>query len=146
MAKKNDKPSLRLIAKYFLLQLPGQLSFVFILLLTRQWLAVPAYLVWGLVIFWIAKDLFLFPFLWRFYDPDQYSDRFGMVGRKGIALSRLSPDGHVRVHGERWQAAVADGQVPIERGEPIRVVAVDSLKLTVKRCVKVTGTKFRHLN
>jgi membrane-bound ClpP family serine protease len=107
---------------------------------------VPAYLVWGLVIFWIAKDLFLFPFLWRFYDPDQYSDRFGMVGRKGIALSRLSPDGHVRVHGERWQAAVADGQVPIERGEPIRVVAVDSLKLTVKRCVKVTGTKFRHLN
>ena len=107
-----------------------------ILLLIRQWLAAPAYLVWGLIIFWIAKDLFLFPFLWRFYDPDQYPDRFGMVDRKGITLSRLSPDGYVRVRGEHWQAVIADGQVPIERGESIRVVAVDGLKLTVRCCLK----------
>ena len=136
MNKKHNRPSLRIIVKYILLQLPGQVSFAFILLLLRQWLEAPAYLTWGLLAFWIGKDLFLFPFLWRFYDPNQYPNRFDMVGRKGIALSPLNPDGYVRVRGERWQAAIAAGQAPLEPGDAIGVVAVDSLKLTVKRCTE----------
>jgi membrane protein implicated in regulation of membrane protease activity len=136
MAKKYNKPSLRIVVKYILLQLPGQVSFVLILLLFRQLLAVPNHLFWGLLIFWIAKDIVLFPFLWRFYDPNHYPDRFHMVGRKGIALSRLNPDGYVRVRGERWRASIADGQVPVDPGEAIWVEAVESLKLTVKPCAE----------
>ena len=136
MTKKHDRPSLRIIVKYILLQLPGQVSFAFILLIFRQWLDAPAYLTWGLLVFWIGKDIFLFPFLWRFYDPNGYPDRFRMVGRKGIALSRLDPDGYVRVRGERWQAGIAEGQAPIEPGDAIGVVAIDSLKLTVKPCAE----------
>jgi membrane protein implicated in regulation of membrane protease activity len=136
MAKKHDRPSLRIILKYILLQLPGQVSFVFIVLLLRQWLEAPVYLAWGLLAFWVGKDLAFFPFLWRFYDPNQYPDRFRMVGRKGVALSRLNPDGYVRVRGERWQAGTAEGQDPVEPGEAIGVVAVDRLKLTVKRCTE----------
>ena len=136
MDKKRDRPSLRIIVKYILLQLPGQVSFAFILILLRQWLEAPAYLTWGLLAFWIGKDLFLFPFLWRFYDPNQYPKRFDMVGRKGIALSRLNPDGYVRVRGERWQAGIAERQDHVEPGETIWVVAVDRLKLTVKRCTE----------
>ena len=136
MTKKSDKPSFRIILKYILLQLPGQILFAFILLLFRQWLEAPASLTWGLLAFWIGKDLFLFPFLWRFYDPNQYPDQFDMVGRTGIALSCLNPDGYVRVRGERWQADIAEGQAPIEPGEEIWVEAVDSLKLTVKSCAE----------
>jgi membrane-bound ClpP family serine protease len=136
MDKNHNRPSLRIIGKYILLQLPGQVSFAFILILVRQWLEAPAYLIWGLLAFWIGKDLFLFPFLWRFYDPDRYPDRFDMVGRKGIVLNRLNPDGYVRVRGERWQAGIAEGQDPVEPGETIWVVAVDRLKLTVKRCTE----------
>jgi len=130
--KRSDRPTLRIAVKYFMLQLPGQAAFILIILLMRQWLQAPAYLMWGLLGFWVGKDIFLFPFLWRFYDPNQYPDRFRMVGRKGIALTRLNPDGYVRVRGERWQAGVNEEQASIEQGETIYIEAVSGLKLTVR--------------
>ena len=71
------------------------------------------------------------------------SVRFQMVGRKGFALTRLNPDGYVRVQGERWQAAIAADGAAIERNEAIYVEAIDGLKLTVKACTEdcsCTGT------
>jgi membrane-bound ClpP family serine protease len=136
MDKKSDKPSPRVIIKYFLLQLPGQVTFILILVLVRQWLEGPAYLMWGLLGFWVGKDIFLFPFLWRFYDPNQYPDRFRMVGRKGFTLTRLNPDGYVQVQGVRWQAGIYEEQASIEQGEAICVEAINGLKLTVKPCTE----------
>ena len=75
-----------------------------------------------------------FPFLWRFYDPNQYWDRFRMVDRKGFALTHLNPDGYVQVQGERWQAGIYEEQAPIEKGEAICVEAINGLKLTVRPC------------
>jgi len=132
MDKRRDRPSIRIIVKYFILQLPGQFLFVLIMLLIRQWAEFPAYLTWGLIVFWVGKDVFLFPFLWRFYHPNYYPDRFRMVGRKGFTLSRLDPGGYVRVRGERWRADAIEGHAPIDKGESIRVEAIDGLKLKVK--------------
>lgn len=132
--KSPSRPPLRVIIRYFLLQLPGQAAFVLILLLLRHYVEVPAYLIWVLIGLWVGKDLFLFPFLWRFYDPELYPDRFRMVGRTGVALTRLEPDGYVQVRGERWQASTAEGQAPIPRGEKICVQSIDGLKLSVRAC------------
>ena len=57
--KKLSRPSVRMVIKYFLLQLPGQIVFILILLLVRKWLETPAYLLWGLLGFWVGKDIFL---------------------------------------------------------------------------------------
>jgi membrane protein implicated in regulation of membrane protease activity len=129
--KKTDRPSLGAAIKYCLLQLPSLIAFILILVLVRQWLEAPDYIIWGLFFFWVGKDIILFPFLWRHYDPNQFPDRFRMVGRKGIALTRLNPDGYVQVQGERWQAQIFNGLVPIEKGEAICVKAAKGLKLTV---------------
>ncbi|MEJ2285347.1 MAG: NfeD family protein [Desulfobacterales bacterium] len=134
MDKKPARPSVRIVIKYFLLQLPGQIAFILILLLVRRWLEAPAYLLWGLLGFWVSKDIFLFPFLWRFYDPNQYPDRFRMVGRKGFTLTRLNPDGYVQVQGERWQAGINEEHASIEKDESICVEAINGLKLTVRSC------------
>jgi len=136
MNKKPDRPPLRVVLKYSLLQLPGQIAFILILVLARQWLEAPAYLMWGLLGFWVGKDIFLFLFLWRFYDPNQYPDRFRMVGRKGFALTRLHPDGYVEVQGERWQAGIYEEQASIEQGEAICIEAINGLKLTVRPCTE----------
>ena len=136
MDKKTDKPPLRVVIKYFLLQLPGQATFILILVLIRQWLEAPAYLMWGLLGFWVGKDIFLFPFLWRFHDPNQYPDRFRMVGRKGFTLTHLNPDGYVQVQGERWQAGIYEEQTSIEKGEAICVEAINGIKLTVRPCTE----------
>lgn len=136
MAKENNRPPLRIVVKYFILQLPGQVSFVLVLLLFRHWVEIPNYLAWLVLGFWVGKDVILFPFFWRFYDPKNYPDRFQMVGARGLALTPLNPDGYVRVKGERWQAATAAGKAPIEQGEAIRVEAIDGLKLTVNACTE----------
>jgi membrane-bound ClpP family serine protease len=84
----------------------------------------------------VGKDIFLFPFLWRFHDPNQYPDRFRMNGRKGFALTRLNPDGYVQVQGERWQAGIYEEQASIEQGEAICIKAINGLKLTVRSCTE----------
>jgi membrane-bound ClpP family serine protease len=132
MDKKPARPSVRILIKYFLLQLPGQIAFILILLLVRQWLEIPDYLVLGLLGFWVSKDIFLFPFLWRFHDPKQYPDRFRMIGRKGFTLTRLNPDGYVQVQGECWQASIYEEHTSIEKEETICVEAINGLKLTVR--------------
>jgi membrane protein implicated in regulation of membrane protease activity len=134
MDKSRRRPSLRIVLKYFMLQLPGVVAFALVLLLVRHWMEFPGYLVWVLLGLWLCKDIFLFPILWRFYDPSQHPDRFRMIGRKGLAVTNLAPDGYVLVQGERWQAGIAEGETPIGQGEAICVTAINGLKLTVRPC------------
>jgi membrane protein implicated in regulation of membrane protease activity len=134
MDKKHGQPPLRILVKYFLLQLPGVATFALILILLRHWMEFPAYLAWLLLGIWVGKDIILFPILWRFYDPSQHPDRFRMIGRKGVAVTCLNPDGYVLVQGERWQAGIAAGLAAIGQGESICVEAVNGLKLTVRPC------------
>jgi membrane-bound serine protease (ClpP class) len=54
----------------------------------------------------------------------------GMIGEKGIAATALAPEGKVSLHGEYWNAS---SDTPIEEGEKIEVIAVENLKLKVKR-------------
>ena len=132
--KQIGRPPLKIVLKYTLLQLPGQALFVLILLLVRQWVTVPDHLIWGLIGVSVAKDILLFPFLWRHYGPSYFPDRFQMVGRRGLTLTCLNPDGYVSVRGERWQARTSEATVPIEKGQEVCVDAINGLKLTVRTC------------
>jgi membrane-bound serine protease (ClpP class) len=52
-----------------------------------------------------------------------------LVGRPGVAASRIDPEGQVRVQGEIWEARSG---APVERGSEIVVRAVDGLVLEVE--------------
>ena len=52
-----------------------------------------------------------------------------LVGAIGEATERLAPTGHVRVLGELWEARATS---ELARGTPVRVVAVNGLKLDVE--------------
>jgi len=54
----------------------------------------------------------------------------GMIGATGVAMTDLSPEGQVRVHGEIWQAVMMDGTAP--KGAMIRVENVVNLTLHVR--------------
>jgi membrane-bound serine protease (ClpP class) len=53
-----------------------------------------------------------------------------VLGRKGIVVTDLNPEGAVHVGGELWTAKSTSG--PILEGERIRVVEVDGLRLKVE--------------
>jgi membrane-bound serine protease (ClpP class) len=54
----------------------------------------------------------------------------GMIGRQGTAAGPLDPDGWVLVAGERWQASA---EAAVSAGDRVEVLAVDGLRLRVRR-------------
>jgi membrane protein implicated in regulation of membrane protease activity len=121
-----------MVVRYMLLQLPAVVLLGLILLLVEQWLDIPGWLVWGLLALWVAKDVILFPFVWRAYDWDSAGDASSMVGARGVAKERLAPTGYVRVCGALWQAEVTGGGPPINEGEGVRVLGIRGLTLLVR--------------
>jgi membrane-bound serine protease (ClpP class) len=51
------------------------------------------------------------------------------LGAYGVATSELNPEGTVRVKSEDWTATAQDP--PIHKGEPVKVVAVEGLRMRV---------------
>jgi len=119
----------RIVIKYVLLQIPGTVLVILILLAIDQRLGLPSWLLWGIILGSILKDILLFPFVWRSYDS---KSTHPMVGVRGVAVDRLSPSGYVRVHGQLWQAELAKGYTSVDAGRQVRVVDAKGIKLIVK--------------
>ena len=60
----------------------------------------------------------------------------GMVGETGNAVTPLSPEGKVFVHGEYWDAVATH---PAPAGVRVRVTGINRLKLTVEPLLDQTG-------
>lgn len=54
----------------------------------------------------------------------------GLIGEKGVTITKLSPEGEIKVHGEFWSAECNEGV--IAKGENVEVIGIDNLKLKVK--------------
>ena len=54
----------------------------------------------------------------------------GLVGERGVAITGISPEGDVKIHGEIWKA-VSDQE--INSGDKIRVISVDGLELKIEK-------------
>ncbi len=124
--------TVRILVRYVLLQVPGTALLVLILIQLRNWFDLPAWSVWGLIAISVAKDVILFPFVWRAYDWDRQREAHSMVGRRGIAKERLAPSGYIKIRGELWKARVVEGGPPIEKGEAILVEEMRGFTLLVR--------------
>jgi membrane protein implicated in regulation of membrane protease activity len=123
----------RILIRYALFQIPGLVLLTLILILVRHWVDLPEWFFWGAIAAWLAKDVILFPFVWRAYDRDRLRELQSLVGTEGIVEERLAPYGYVRVHGEFWQAEMTGEGSPIERGEIVKIQKIEGLKLLVER-------------
>lgn len=81
----------RVMVRYALLQLPALVLLVVILVIVRRWVDLPSWFVWCLISLWVAKDLCLYPFVWRAYDQGPPGRTSPMVGGHGIVVDRLAP-------------------------------------------------------
>ena len=124
--------STRLVLRYTLLQIPGLALLVLILIVIQQWVELPAWFTWGLVIIWVVKEAALFPLVWRAYDWDHAGESNSMVGLRGVVQERLAPSGSVRVRGELWRAKVMGDGPSIDKGEVIQVREIRGLTLFVE--------------
>ncbi len=119
----------RAAARYLAFQAPVWVILAVAVLLARPYLPLPGWLLWGLVAAWAVKDLVLFPFVWRAYQPPEAKSP--MVGAQGVASETLAPSGYVRIGGELWKATTEPGSPPIGAGEAVRVTGIRGLVVTV---------------
>lgn len=117
--------------RYTLLNLPGVAAFILIVVLVRQWLMLPGWLVWVLIAGWVVKEVVLLPMVWRAYDWDASDGTGTLVGERGITKKRLDPSGYIQVRGELWKAERTDDGPPIEAGRWVRIRKMQGLTVYV---------------
>ncbi len=127
--------------KYTLLQLPGIAILVSLLMLARQLVDIPPWLMWSFIGIWVAKDVVFYPLVWRSYDWGYQEENNPMIGLRGIAKDRLDPSGYIIVRGELWKAKVIKAGLAIERGENVLVQGIRRLTLLVEPENKEKGIK-----
>jgi membrane protein implicated in regulation of membrane protease activity len=111
----------RVLLRYWLLQLPGTVLLLLILVLLRARLDIPSWVFWGIVASWVAKDVLLYPLVWRSYDAAYPVTAHSLEGAYGVATERIDSTGYVRVRGELWRAELTNGAPPIDKGERVLV-------------------------
>lgn|GEM_PF-691681 len=127
----------RTALRYWLLQVPGTVLLVVVLLLVHRWLGLPWWAVAAITVGWTIKDALLYPFLKHAFDPTAGDQPHSPVGRFAVAREGLGQDGdsrtgYVQLGGELWQAELAAGAGPVAPGARVRVVGQQGLSLTVE--------------
>jgi membrane-bound ClpP family serine protease len=117
--------------RYGLLTIPGMVVLVLILIVVRNWVPIPFWLQVTLILLWVAKEIILFPFIWRAYDHTRSEVSRSMIGERGLTRQRLAPAGYIRIQAELWKAEIMTGEPPIEKDEWVRVIEIEGLKLSV---------------
>jgi len=128
--KLRDIPG-RIYLRYLLLTIPGVVILVLFLIILEHWVAMPFWLFWAIIVLWLAKEVVIFPFVWQAHDPHRPGISRTMIGALGIVKKRLDPAGYIQVAGELWKAEHDETTSPIEKGERVRVVNMEGLKLFV---------------
>jgi membrane protein implicated in regulation of membrane protease activity len=123
----------KIIKRYTLFQIPGLIIIILLLIMSYYWSGLPTWLMWTLLGVWLVKDVFLYPYLWRAYDPDTIPVENSMVGLTGVAMERLDPEGYVEVGGEVWKARTDKTSHIIEKGSKIKILSENGLLLVVKK-------------
>jgi membrane protein implicated in regulation of membrane protease activity len=129
---RRTHPDRRVVLRYAALQIPGQVFVLLLAVAAWEWLGAPLWLAWGVPLFWIVKDILLFPFVWRAYEPDDPSAPGGLIGATAVVEEPLGPSGWVRLGPELWRAERVGGAGALPRGARVRIVRVDGLVLGVE--------------
>jgi membrane-bound ClpP family serine protease len=108
--------------RYLLLQLPGLLALLFVLLVVRHWFDLSIGIVVALVVAWVVKDLVLYPLLRRAYEVDPRNELDKLLGEEATVTTPLQPDGLVTRRGVLWRAEAAPGEpLPVPSGSRVRI-------------------------
>ena len=118
--------------RYLLLNIPGFLAFVLLLIVVQKWLSISDWIFWFLVACWAIKEIVLFPFVWRSYDCNRISMTGNMIGKFGIVKKRLDPYGYIKVDNELWRAEPFLTGITIEEGRKVLVKKRKGLTLYVE--------------
>jgi membrane protein implicated in regulation of membrane protease activity len=130
---RSRKWSSKIWLRYILLQVPEAALLILILYMIDGWaIDLPSWAFWSTIGIWVAKDVAMYPLVWRSYNPEQSDNVMPLCGAKGIAKERLAPSGYILVRGVLWQARLMTDGPPVDEGDAVRVNGRQGLTLFVE--------------
>jgi membrane protein implicated in regulation of membrane protease activity len=124
---------MRVYRRYLLFQIPGWLLAAIILICLHRWVNLPLWVVTGMFLLVVLKDLILYPFLRIGYSSTAKAGVELMIGESGIASQDIDPRGYVQVRGELWQAKLTPGAQSILQGSRVKVQSAQGMTLVVTK-------------
>jgi len=121
----------KIFLKYILMQIPAAFAVYLVLYFLRKYEVIGDVLLYSVMVFWIVKDMAMYPFVKGAYDSG-HGVKNTMIGRVGVSRDVLEEDGYITVGGELWRAVPSEGEI-IQAGEDVQVVAMEGLTLSVKK-------------
>jgi membrane protein implicated in regulation of membrane protease activity len=125
----------RTIARYTLFQIPDLILLSLGLAAAVRWWGLPVFAAYGLVAFWIAKDVIMYPILRVAYESGGSGGVDGIRGALGVVTQPLVPSGYVRLGSELWKAELVSGSGVVSVGSAIRVIELRGLTLIVEPAI-----------
>ncbi|HMA81488.1 MAG TPA: NfeD family protein, partial [Candidatus Binatia bacterium] len=116
--------------RYLIFQIPGWVIAAAVLFSLAHWQWIPAWLAIACVCGWVLKDLLLYRFVRRAYEPD-LTGVARLVGARGVAEGDLAPNGYIRVRGELWRAVVSPADGVITSGAEVEIVSAERMEVFV---------------
>ncbi len=117
--------------RYLLIQVPGAVLAGLALYALHVWFGLPRRWAIVLMVVYVLKDLILYPFLRRSYEPGSHAGPELLIGQHGTAAESFDAEGYVLVRGELWKARLVDGSAGVQAQSAVRVVGADGLTLHV---------------
>ena len=117
--------------KYLLFQIPGWIIAAAVLAVLVHWESLPRWLAVLCFLGWLLKDLVVYPFFRRAYEP-AVTGSARLVGSKGIAEGDLTPTGYIRVRGELWRAVVRPAGQVVKSGTEVEIVSAERMEVFVR--------------
>jgi len=92
---------------------------------------------WEYILAGVGVSVFLFIFIISYAIKAQFrkpvTGEEGLVGMVGVARTDLTPTGKVYIHGELWNAKSHSPHQIIKKGEEVKVVKIEGMRLIVKK-------------
>ena len=120
------------LIKYILLQIPELILLIIALFIFKKFIDVSTWLMITIIAIWVAKDIAIFPKVWKAYDSNNPTPMEQLIGMDGIVMDNLNPVGYVKVKGELWKAETRDPRFPVKKGDKIKVSDVKGMTLIVE--------------
>ncbi len=97
----------------------------------HEWLGLDTRVAVGAVLLWIVKDIVMFPWVRKAYEPGDGRHSREVRGTVATTCEELDPTGYVRVGSELWRAECTLADAPIAAGQRVRVLDARGLTLRV---------------
>jgi membrane protein implicated in regulation of membrane protease activity len=85
----------------------------------------------------LLKDLVMFPFVRKAYEPSASHGGESLLGAIARVEQSLTPEGWIRVGPESWRARAIDGSSDLRPGDYVEVREIDDLVLLVEPHISV---------